>query len=243
MSLGIRITPVLDEWNGAINEAVRKQIPFATALALTMTAKDAQKDMKSGLKDHVTVRGNERTGGWVGGSVRVKRATKQRLSSEVGTIGPALALLVTGGRRDENEAVPVSPSTRFSGGIPEGMKSGSAGRPRPKLKSKIGPRKYPSALLQRTDRATGTRTAFVATMKSGHTGVFERAGRPRAKVRGEGKTRRRLPIRLLYSFPGAIAVAPKVPWERTVIKTVQKRWAINAENALTKALASARPRR
>jgi hypothetical protein len=242
MSIGIRITPILDEFNGAVDEAVRRQIPFATASALTLTAKDAQQDMKKSLKDHVTVRGNEKTGGWMGGSVRVKRATKQRLHSEVGTISPGLAILITGGRRDEDEAVPVSPSTRFSS-TPAGMKSGSAGRPRPKRKSKTGPKKFPSALLQRTDNPTGTRTTFIGTMKSGKRGVFQRIGRPMKKSRGEGKTRARLPIRLLYAFPGAITVRKKVPWQREVESTVQKRWRINAGIALTKALATARPRR
>ncbi|HEY8562806.1 MAG TPA: hypothetical protein VIL74_20680 [Pyrinomonadaceae bacterium] len=74
---------------------IAKQLPFATAKALTATAKDAQKDVVDSLDDKFTLRNNW----WKPNTplgIKVRSAKKTNLQAEVGTNFDALEKFETG---------------------------------------------------------------------------------------------------------------------------------------------------
>src|SRR3990167_1517385 len=64
----------------ALSKVVRTQLPFATALALTNTAKDAQAYLRSHLGDTFHVRS-----AWTDKGIRFTKATKSNLEATVGS--------------------------------------------------------------------------------------------------------------------------------------------------------------
>ena len=76
-------------------EKIAKQFAFASALALTKTAKDAQSGITSGLPNHFTLRGN-----WHQPSnkfgIKIKPAKKDSLAAAVGTNADWLEKFETG---------------------------------------------------------------------------------------------------------------------------------------------------
>jgi len=214
-----------------------KQARFARALAITMTAGrgrvggkasvvgsgGANADLRAGLKDHFTIRGSQKTGGYMGKSMRSTFATRDKPWADVGTIDRDLADQATGGLRKENEAVPIV----------------GKGKPRTNIRTRIRPSKFPRELLGKTDKATGTMTTFVAKI-DGTVGVYKRSSRPRAKVRGEGKTRKKYPVSLLYVFKKQVRIPVRWPFHNEVRRSVGKHWQMNAKRALERAFATAR---
>lgn len=71
------------KFNRHLTALARKQIPFATALSLTTTAKDVQADTRDQIRDSMTVR---RKGVLAGVGIRAARKSDglTRMSSEVG---------------------------------------------------------------------------------------------------------------------------------------------------------------
>ncbi|WAP69052.1 hypothetical protein [Jiella pelagia] len=91
-----------------LDKAARKQIPFASALALTMVAKDAQQKVRQSLPSTFTIRN-----GWVAKGIQVKAANKRQfpMQAEVGTKDDFMARQSEGGdktgRNGGSVAVPV----------------------------------------------------------------------------------------------------------------------------------------
>jgi hypothetical protein len=84
----------------------RSQAPFATARALTWTAKAAQEDLQDSLPGTFTIRN-----GWTAKGIRIKPASKAAPVAAVGTKDEYLARQVTGGQKTSRSgrsvAVPV----------------------------------------------------------------------------------------------------------------------------------------
>lgn len=85
-------------------ERFADQIPFAMALALTNTAKEAQGYLRDHLDDHFTVRGN-----WVRNSIRYRPANKRDVNpvAYVGSVYAPMALQAEGGKKRGDIAVPM----------------------------------------------------------------------------------------------------------------------------------------
>lgn len=84
-----------------------RQVPFALALALTKTAKEAQKDICQHIDDNFVIR--KKSGGFKS-SIRINPATKKTLQAEVYSMAGFAALQQTGGvkkPRDGRLAIPA----------------------------------------------------------------------------------------------------------------------------------------
>lgn len=115
----------LEEWLGQL---ATKQVPFATAKALTRTAQDARDAVRDELPKRFQIRS-----GWVAGGIRIVPASKSdwpRAVAWVGSRDPFMELQETGGvkrpaKGARNLAIPTSATTskRTSGGrIPAARK-------------------------------------------------------------------------------------------------------------------------
>lgn len=162
MTVQVRVTTNLKEFQGWISLAATKQIPFATALALTRTAKTAREVVVFGLPARFTVRGQK-----LAQSIRYKPANKRdwpRPSSSVYTLAEALVLQELGGTkrpRRRDLAIP------------------GAGT-RPTAQTTISKAKRPAAVLKR-------RGYFLGHLKSGPSAgadaILQRVGPDRYPLR------------------------------------------------------------
>jgi hypothetical protein len=75
----IRVHTDVERFTKGMDELAKRQIPFALARALTMTAKDAQADVRADLPNRFTIRRP-----FVPNSVRITPATKSRPEAVVG---------------------------------------------------------------------------------------------------------------------------------------------------------------
>lgn len=111
---------------------VGRQIPFATAVALTRTAKDVQARLIADLPADFTVRSP-----WTAKGIRVKSANKRNLEAQVGSRDEYMARQATGGvkepRSGQTVAVPIT----------------GRGRARATVKSPTRRGKWPARLLQK----------------------------------------------------------------------------------------------
>lgn len=79
--INIQVKVDVDKAVRAFGRLAETQLPFATARALTWTARDAQGDMRQRLPGVFTLRNN-----FVRGSIRFTAARKNNLSAEVGSL-------------------------------------------------------------------------------------------------------------------------------------------------------------
>ncbi|ABK45251.1 conserved hypothetical protein [Magnetococcus marinus MC-1] len=134
-----------------------KQVRYATALALTRTAQDAQAEVRRRLPERFTIRT-----GWVAKGIRVKPAKKNDLQASVRVLDPFMALQETGGAKRSQ--------TGDALGVPVGA--------RPDPKSVTRPGKFPGALLKKPNH-------FIAPLHddpSTHA-VWRRSGRKGRKLK------------------------------------------------------------
>ncbi|MEM7422077.1 MAG: hypothetical protein AAF334_00060 [Pseudomonadota bacterium] len=199
----------LDRW---ITSKTAREIPFATTLSLTWTAKDAQADIQHRLPDRFTIR---RT--WVAKGIRVKPARKSknisRITSEVGTADDFMSLQEEGGTKRAR-------SGRLA--IPYGAR---------KTRTSVTPRsKWPGRMLSK-------RGVFVAPVKPGSRvmGVWKRAGRRRKASRGSGRGQSKQPIMLQYVLSTAVRVRERWNFRDGIERTVDRRLAINFAKGFNRA--------
>ena len=109
-------------------QQLKKQIRFATAVALTRTAQDAQEEVRRQLPERFTIRT-----GWLAKGIRIQPARKNTLESSVRVLDDFMTLQETGGlkrsRSGDSLAVPVGA--------------------RPTPRSVTRPGKFPGALLKK----------------------------------------------------------------------------------------------
>lgn len=133
-----------------------RQLRYASAVALTRTAKDAQARSISAIRRTFTTRNS-----WYEPSsrfgVRVQTATPSSLVSAVETAADWLALHETGGEKRPRTGVHLAVPT-----------------------SKV--RRSKKAIITRADRPSNIRQGFIVTRKDGEVWLYRRAGRSRYPI-------------------------------------------------------------
>ncbi len=127
MGVKIRVVDDVARLTRDLDETANRQIPFALARALTMTARDAQTDVRADLPRRFTIRNT-----WVSKGIRITPATKAKPEAVVGSLEPFMARQETGGtktaRSHSRVAVPKTKPTRI---IPKGQRPAALkGKPR-----------------------------------------------------------------------------------------------------------------
>ncbi len=238
MAFNVKISINADEYNRELQLA-EKQVKFATALALGMTAGNgkvgavkgrggAREDLKGSLKRYFTVRGKKATGGWMGKSMRSTRANKRNLWAEVGTIDENLADHITGATRrsPKGEAVPA---------IGRGL-----GRPTKEHRTTKA-RWAGSQIKKDMQKQPGARNLFV--IKSGANKlVMKKVGplKKRERMRGTSPRVRRTSVRgrggdakVMWSIAPDIRLKVRWPFKRLVQLSVMRHWEANADAAFS----------
>jgi hypothetical protein len=135
--------------------AIAKQTIFATAVALTATAKDAQNAVIDELPKTFTIRG-----GWSQPSnkfgIKVKTAKKSDLTAVVGTMADWLELHESGGTKTPRGANIAIPTTNV--------------------------RRNKKEIIVRSNRPRNLPKAFILTTKAGNKVIFTRKGRGKKKT-------------------------------------------------------------
>ncbi|MCW5737350.1 MAG: hypothetical protein KIS73_24705 [Enhydrobacter sp.] len=152
-----------------------RQVPFATARALTLTVRDAQTDIRAELPKRFTIRNS-----WVSKGIRIDPATKTKLEAAVGTLEPFMRLQETGGaghaRDASRKAVPKGAKRGKSGIIPKGQR--------------------PRALLNKPKH-------FLAKTRFG-AAVMKRKGKARYPIEPLFWLKRTVPIKPRFGFKGQV---------------------------------------
>jgi hypothetical protein len=149
----------LNELITDLDDISRNQLPFGTAVALTRTAQDVQREIIAQLSRRFTIR----TGWWRPGSamgINMKIATKENQQATVWTAAPFMILQETGGTKTppgQFLAMPTEQVRRRGGGgrIPAGQ--------------------FPHALI-----ASGA--AWVGKDRAGELVIFQRVGKRKVIV-------------------------------------------------------------
>lgn len=203
-----------------------KQLPFATARALTWTAQQAQGEVKESLPKHFKLRNS-----FVKNSVRISPATKASQQSEVGSTIDFMSLHETGGvkrPRGHYLAVPVN------------VKNGSRG--------KIGRRDRPKQLLAKGNySSTKGRNNRIFKIDSS-TPNSNRHGLPygiysdngSAVRKGKRKRTSGIGLTLLYALIPVGDIDERFELRETTSNTVAKQFDSLFAKSLSMALASAR---
>lgn len=225
----------LNRW---IDSKVQRELPFATALSLTWTAKDAQEQVKDDLPDDFTIRRP-----WVAKGIRIKPARKSaRLASiaaKVGSVDDFMALHQTGGKktgRGGRVANPIGARKAPSAVTPKSRWPGALlKKPGHFLAPLSTGGRFASASTNR--KSGGKRAAQRALSSKGATiGLWKRQGRKRVMERGRYKGQRRQPIKLLYVLTASVHVKPRWDLPEQVSKVTSLRLARNFDRALDRAL-------
>jgi hypothetical protein len=154
---GLSVDTDIAKLAAALDEAARRQIPFATAVALTRLAKSAQAALQESLGEFFTIRGT-----WVPRSIRVTPARKG--SAPVAVVGS-----LYGPMQWQAEGASKGPRAGSAVAIPK--------RARPTTGARTTPSKWPAALDAKPN-------FFVAPLRfRAREGVFERVGRGRRQLR------------------------------------------------------------
>ena len=134
----------------ALDDLRRRQVPFATARALTQTAADAQRVIRSELPDRFVIRSR-----WLEQGIRTERATKREPVSVVYSRDPFMVEHETGGRRRGRKGVRA---------IPRAI--------RKTPKQRITPARRPAAILKR-------KRTYVGPIREGSSteAIFQRVGK------------------------------------------------------------------
>lgn len=194
----------------ALDDVARKQIPFASALALTRLANDARADVRGSLNQYFNIRR-----GWVAKGIQTESARKMdwpMQQSVVGTKDDFMARQELGGdkvgRSGKNLAMPTTKASE-----------------RDKVST---PGTWPSRLLAKG----GKRKYFVQKLKTGLN-----AGRSAVMRRtGQGST----PLQVLYILKSKVHVPATWRFRDTVERRVEGKWGVYFGQALARALASAK---
>ena len=158
--LQVTITTDIVKLSGQLTNLAAKQIPFATAEALNRLAFDAQRQVKSELRQNFTIRRD-----WVARRINVNKAHKSAwplLSAEVGTQDEFMARQELGGTKAGRDGGRVA--------IPK------AARPNPQT---VTPqRSWPGKL-----RSSRRRKFFAVTSRSGNRLIMQRFGKGKNDVK------------------------------------------------------------
>ena len=204
-----------------MDKRIAKQVPFATARALTQLAHDARKEAAGKeLSDAFTLRNK-----FLASSINMARkATKHDLRSAVGIKSRA-----KGAPADWMEQQIEGGDRMKPGGVPVGLR-------KPGGKRKVGPSLWPGKL------AKGGRF-FYGTTKKGVRALWQRLKKrnksPGPYLRGPKKgTPRpgRESLKMVYLFPTDVKIAKRYSLEAPVRRVVKDGWVRTMKASLDKAL-------
>jgi hypothetical protein len=201
--------------------AMQKQIPFAMARALTLTAQDCKTALVGHLTNDFTIRTT-----WLEQGMRIKSATKKNQAAEVGSIDPFMAWQEAGGTKESNNKVMGIPTEVIRGDDNRGI--ATAG-------------KWPSRLV---NSKKGKGAYFVGQFASGKRFVGRKTGAatPRQRVRAgrTGPVLPREPIEIVYRFADKVQIKPRWEFEKRILEVCDKEFADNALRAIDEVLRTAR---
>jgi len=212
-----------------------KQVEYAKLLALGMTAGNgkvgqvqgkggAREDLKSGLKRFMTIRSRPATGGYMGGSIRSTRATKNKVYADVGTINSDLMDQALGARHSnpKGEAVPAV----------------GKGLARPTLMHKTTKARWAGSQINKDmQKQPGARRLFVIQGGSGNKLVMRKVGslKKRQRQRGTSPRVRSTAVRgkggdavVMWSIAPDVKIEAVWPLKRLVQLSVMRHWQTNA---------------
>lgn len=140
-----RIDFDLDAYKGAMRELAETQIPFAIALTLTRTARDARQALARNLAGEFTVRNT-----YTARRLRFEMATKTNFVARVGHLDDYMERQAEGGTKTPRKTTIAIPTKALRARAPGGITS----------------RKFwPSSLLR-------SKTAFMRPLAAGGSGIF-----------------------------------------------------------------------
>lgn len=177
-----------------LSDLQKKQIPFATAKALTETAEQARDEIVKHLQDKFTLR----TAWWKPRTrygINVQPAKKTSLVSEVFTRAPWMALQESGGAkipRGQNIAVPSSFVKRSK-----------------------------RDLITKANRPRNLKNSFITRSKSGQETIFQRIGRGRNKaIRPMYFLEKRAQIKPAFQFAKTAQRVANDRWRKNFAKAI-----------------------
>lgn len=190
-----------------LNRVQRKQVPFATARALTWTVKEAQNKLIKAMPSTFNVTkkwwlAKQPTG------IRIKPASKVNLIATVYTNAYFLPLQEDGGikipLKGRGILIPTERTPKY------GRKAG-------------GSRKVMAGkkIVRRGGTSGGSP---IATMQSGKRGVFRRRGK------------KRLPIDLLYSYVATARIKPRMRFKSRAYRVARRSFDTNFGKSLSMAV-------
>lgn len=148
MTIDATIDATIPDLERKLSALARSQVPFATALALTMTAVDARDQVREELPRRFTIRRP-----WVSRGIRTSRATKRRPEAAVWSRDEFMIAQETGAtRRPRGRSI----------ALPRGI--------RRNVRQVVPRSRRPRRILE------NPRT-FIAPLRGGDRGIFRRRGR------------------------------------------------------------------
>lgn len=154
--LAVTVGTTAEALAASLGEFARDQLPFATALALTRTARDASDAAREHLPKVFTTRGDKLARSFVAG--RAQKSEWPHISVPVGTLAEAMVLQETGGvkraRSQDGLGIPtrlIRPS--------KGAKITKAKRPK-RLLTKPGVRKADETIRRSKTRGSDRREIY-----------------------------------------------------------------------------------
>ena len=181
--------------HASVMRSLPKQIRYATAVALTRTAKDAQAEVRRQLPERFTIRT-----GWVAKGIRIKPARKNDLESSVRVMDEFMALQETGGlrrsRSGEAAAVPIGA--------------------RPTPLSVTRPSMFPGRLLEKPNH-------FIAPMKDDPqtSAVWRRTGRKGRNRKLMYIFDKRVEVKPRFGFMGTVRAVVEARFSKNFSKAVR----------------------
>lgn len=169
----------------------RKQVPFATSVALNETVQDVEVTLVKELPRWFTIRSQ-----WTAKGIRTKRATKNLLEAEVGTRDPYMARQAIGGTKTPTKSKAI--------GVPV--------RARRTPQSRIGPGRFPGVL----GKKKGT---FIRRTKSGTAAMFmptRTRTRKKRKLRLMYYLVKRVEVPQRWPFEDTFTRVVKQEWRRNM---------------------------
>ena len=113
--ISIRVDLDLGPWRAFTDALVAREIPFAIAVALTRTARDARQRLVAELPHHFQIRTP-----YTEKRLRFKAATKRDLVAEVGHLGDYMRLQAEGGRKLPRKRAVGVPTAKLRQQSPSG---------------------------------------------------------------------------------------------------------------------------
>ena len=196
-----------------------RQVPYATAIILTRTVQAAQKDLRAKLADDFTLRTKR-----VPMGVRIERATKSHPVASVGSVDDYMAQQVEGGRKEGHVGISEREHVAVMGGQFVAVPVVGT-RARKTVKHRVTRSNLPNALT-----VNPKARAFVAKIRTGEWGIFQRVKAAR------------LPIRLIYNLKREVKYDKRWKLLDRTTKSAEKNFQEIARVELLKILADAQRR-